>query len=109
MTLGETIRSARESKRITLRELARRMGVSAPYISDVEHDRRSLSPERKRDAARILGVDVVLLEASEGYTRELAHWIQGNPDLVAMLRESRSTSRPLRIGGCDCPCRKAKS
>lgn len=76
---------------MTLREFARRLGVSAPFISYVERDRCSLSPKRKLDAARILGVDAAVLEASEGYTRELAHWIRNSPDLIALLRKSRAS------------------
>lgn len=40
MTLGQRIRAARESRCLSLRELARRIGVSAPYLSDMELDRR---------------------------------------------------------------------
>ncbi len=102
MTLGEQLRKAREDKRMTLRALARAMDVSAPFLSNVEHDRRSLTPERRTQAAAALGIDVVLLEASEGYTRELADWIANSPDLIALLRESRDSLRPLRIGCCNC-------
>ncbi len=104
MTLGEQIRMAREAKRITLRQLARTVGVSAPFVSDVEHDRRSLTPERRVQFADALGIDPALLDAASGYTRDLAEWIASNPGLVRMLRESRSSGRPLVIGGEHCWC-----
>lgn len=98
MTLGEQIRAGRDAKKMTLRALARAIGVSAPFMSDVEHGRRPLTEERMRQVAAALDIDVVLLEAANGYTRDLADWIRDDHELVALLRESRRTGRPLRIG-----------
>lgn len=39
--VGDEIRIKREAAGITLRGLARAIGVSAPFMSDVEHGRRS--------------------------------------------------------------------
>lgn len=38
---GADLRKARERAGITLREVARRIGLSATYISDVERDNRT--------------------------------------------------------------------
>ena len=38
---GETVRSRRLEKRITLREMGRKLGVSAAYVSDIELGRRN--------------------------------------------------------------------
>ena len=40
--LGQRIRDARVRKGVSLRALARRVGVSAPYLSDMERGNRSL-------------------------------------------------------------------
>lgn len=42
MTFGEYLKHIREEKHITLRELARRLELSAPFLSDVENNRRAL-------------------------------------------------------------------
>lgn len=39
-SLGMAIREAREAKEWTLRATARALGVTPPFLSDVEHDRR---------------------------------------------------------------------
>lgn len=39
--VSRLLRSHREKKGISLREIARRMGLSAPYVSDVELGRRA--------------------------------------------------------------------
>ena len=46
VTIGQTIRVARKAAGMSIRELADRIGVSGPYIHDLEHDRRRLSSER---------------------------------------------------------------
>jgi transcriptional regulator with XRE-family HTH domain len=47
MSFGEYLKRKREEKQISLRELARRLDLSAPYLSDVENNRRGpLTEER---------------------------------------------------------------
>jgi transcriptional regulator with XRE-family HTH domain len=53
--VGEELRRLREKRGITLRAFAEKLGVSAPFVSDVEHGRRHLTAERLMVAARILG------------------------------------------------------
>ncbi len=43
-TFGAHLRTARIKKKISMRELAVRLGLSAPYVSDVEHSRRAPFP-----------------------------------------------------------------
>lgn len=47
ISFGEYLKRKREEKQISLRELARRLDLSAPYLSDVENNRRGpLTEER---------------------------------------------------------------
>ena len=105
-TLGEAVRWSREQKRMTLRALARTMEISAPYLSDVEHNRRSMTEDRIRDVARITGVDAdSLMERSDKLVKEMASWLRNNPEWLAFLRGVRGrTEEPQR---CLCPwCRE---
>ena len=61
MTLGQYIREARERKQITLRALAAACKLSAPFLSDVEHDRRT--PKDLDVIALALGVPADELHA----------------------------------------------
>lgn len=54
-TLGERIRELREHKDISLRELAKAVGTSAAFLSDVELGRRHPSPPVLKDLAKQLG------------------------------------------------------
>lgn len=66
-TFGETLRSLRLAKGITLREFARQLGVSAPYISQVEQDRAAAPvKERVTEMAHLLRVDPDELLAAAG-------------------------------------------
>jgi len=51
------LRELREAKDISLRELARRIGVSAPFLSDVELGRRFPTADKLELLAEELGVD----------------------------------------------------
>lgn len=44
--IGEKLRAKRQKARISLREVARRMEISAPYLSDMELGNRNWSTER---------------------------------------------------------------
>lgn len=44
--IGARMREMREKARLTLREVARRLGLSAMYICDLEHGRRGWNAER---------------------------------------------------------------
>src|SRR5882724_4314662 len=55
--LGETIRAYREEAGISLRELARKVSVSAPFMSDVELGRRYPKEETLREIATVLKLD----------------------------------------------------
>ena len=41
---GANVRTARRKVNMSLRELSRRMGCSAPYVSDLELGRRNWNP-----------------------------------------------------------------
>lgn len=112
-SLGQLIRDGRTAKRMTLRELSRRLGVSPPFMHDVEHDRRPLSLDRCKSVSEVLDIPLAELEARAGLSRDLLQWLRSRPDVLAMLHEARRggqslvliPSRPIdddmnrRIGG----------
>lgn len=53
-TVGVAIRAKREPQ-MSMRELARRCGISAPYLSDIEHGNRSPSMAVMENIAAALG------------------------------------------------------
>jgi len=103
-TLGARIQQARKAKRMTLRALASVLGVSAPFMSDVEHNRRAITEPRLDQVAKALDLDRTSLQALNGLSRDLKSWIRDNPELVQLLHEARNTNRPVIIGGETCPC-----
>lgn len=55
---GIELRNARGAAGMTLRQLGERVGLSAPFLSDVEHGRRSLSRESEIKVRAALGMKV---------------------------------------------------
>ena len=57
-TLGQYIRELREEKDLSLREFAKRLGLSAPFVSDIELGRRFPSDEVLEKMAEVLAVSI---------------------------------------------------
>lgn len=97
-TFGVYLKGLRESKDITLRELARKTGMSAAYISDIENDR--IAPLRKDKidiVAEVLELDVqqvrqlydLAARKRKEVAADLPEYIMGNDYVTAALRTAR--------------------
>jgi DNA-binding XRE family transcriptional regulator len=106
-TLGQTIRELREQKGMSLRALAKVVGVSAPFLCDVEWDRRKT--DRLEPLAVALGVPVTTLRALDNrVTSDLKVWLEQNPAMLAVLRKAQvaGTVPDVLLGG-NKSCRKS--
>ena len=99
VTFGEYLKHTREKKQISLREVARTLGVSAPFLSDVENNRRGpLTEERLTDLAKVLHLNE--LEKAEMYdivgkqkgllAPDLNPYVTERPYVNAALRTARN-------------------
>lgn len=89
-TLGEAIRHLRVVRGLSLRSLAEAAGVSAPFLSDLERNRRST--DRIEQFAEALGVGPEVLQGFD--TRlpsDVRAWISGNPGVATLLRDLRDS------------------
>ena len=91
MDFGATVRGAREGVGMTLTELARQLGVTKVYVSDVERGRRApFSRTRLEQVAEILKIDperlYVLSVRSRGHVNLSTDGVSDNKNrLAAML------------------------
>ena len=101
--LGDAIRWARKQARMTLRALAEKLDVSAPYLCDVEHGRRAMLDEKISAVAVATGVDSAsLLARSDRFTSELAAWLRNHPGFLELVKDLQREERAR----CHCPwCR----
>ena len=92
---------------MTLRELADKANLSAPFLSDVEHGRRQTN---EYDAlARALDVPVEELKAFDGRVEtELKIWLAQNPLLVALLKDLRDSGKPIPIEALRAATKKSR-
>lgn len=92
-TLGQAVYHARNERRLTIRQLADRVGVSAPFICDIEHDRRATN--KLTELAEALDIPYGELEKRAGLTRELKDWLSHHPKLIQLLQDIRNRRRPM--------------
>ena len=99
-TQGLEIRCLRMKSDYTLRAFANKLGISAAYQSDIEHDRRR-PPEkllrRMADALQHVGATYEALESLD--TRldpDIRLWANSTPGVREMLREIRESGHDPR-------------
>jgi|SRR5271167_881476 transcriptional regulator with XRE-family HTH domain len=87
-TLGERIRELREEHDLSVRELAKRLKVSAPFLSDVELGRRHPSDEVLERLARLLETTPEDLKKYDARPpmQELKRMVANNPAMGFALR-----------------------
>jgi transcriptional regulator with XRE-family HTH domain len=97
MTLGERIRARRLELGITLRELGRRVEVSAPYLTDLEAGRRHPSPEVLQRIAAALELPAAELEKLDTrLSPEVRRWVETQPEVARLLRTLQGAPRKRR-------------
>ena len=106
-TLGEAVRQLRTEKRMTLRALAEAVGISAPFLSDIEHGRRQTNEYEA--LARALEVPVEELKELDGRVEmDLKVWLAENPQLVGLLRDLRDSGMPIPVEALRAAARKTR-
>lgn len=90
-TAGELIRNERKLRGISISKLAELSGVSQPYISQIESDKRKPSYEIIRKIIGVLNIDFHLLSwASELYTdKEYQDYLNQKNYFESMTPEER--------------------
>lgn len=85
-SFGEFIASKREEKKITLREMARLLKITPPYLSDIEKDRRNPPDKEKLDEISVI---LSLSEEECSYMYDLAGKKRNaiSPDLPEYIME----------------------
>ena len=100
---GELLAALREEHDFTLRELARQLGVSAPFLSDVEKNRSApLTKDRRDKVAEILHLNTdektamfdLVGRQRNTVAPDLPDYIMGRDYVAAALR----TARDLNAG-----------
>ncbi len=87
-SLGQKIKELRDTADLSLRELAKTLGVSAPFLSDVELGRRFPSEEVLAKLATALSVPLEELRQydSRQPVADLKRMIESNPGLGFAFR-----------------------
>lgn len=94
-TLGQVIREIRDQRDYSLRELARRVGCSPAFLSDIELGRRFPSRKILNEIAQALGVPLEVLEQHDvrAPIEELRRRSESNPRFAFALRSIADMSQ----------------
>ena len=93
-TFGTYIRSLRLYRGFGLRELARQLGISAPYLSDLEKDKRGAPPvDLVRAIVKILDADSENIYDLAGKSRntiasDIEDLLIEKPEIISLLRSA---------------------
>ena len=93
-TFGTYIRSLRLHCGFGLRELARQLGISAPYLSDLERDKRSAPRgDLVRNIIKILDADSEIIYDLVGKSRntipsDIEDLLIAKPEIISLLRSA---------------------
>jgi transcriptional regulator with XRE-family HTH domain len=87
-SLADKIRHLRNEKNLSLRELARQVGVSAPFLTDVENHRRYPADDTLIKLAQVLGTTFEDLKSHDNRppTREIAELTDSNAGYAFAFR-----------------------
>ena len=91
--LGGFIRSQRESAHVSMRQLAKRAGVSNPYLSQIERGLRKPSAEVLQQIAKGLRVSAEALYVQAGILERK----DASPVLDAVLNDPQITERQKQV------------
>lgn len=85
---GDAIRTARTGAGMTMSALARLVGVTVPFMCDVEHGRRGMSDVHLATTCDVLGLDADAMQSMSGKV---------SPRVLEYLREHPLALRLLRL------------
>jgi transcriptional regulator with XRE-family HTH domain len=88
ISLGQRLRELRDKADLSLRELAKRIGISSPFLSDIELGRRFPSEEILAKLARALNVTLEHLKKYDNREpiADLKRLMDSNPKLGFAFR-----------------------
>lgn len=93
--LGDVLREARVAADLSLRDLAKRLGITPSYISDIENDRRVPSEDVLRLLANELKLDFDQLMAMAGRVGDQAErYLKQHPAAGTLFRRISDKKLP---------------
>jgi transcriptional regulator with XRE-family HTH domain len=88
--IGERLRSARDAAGLTQGQIAKKLGIHRPSISEIEAGRRKVSAEELAQMADAYGVQVGWLTGEEG-----AHQVEDDKIILAARQLSKLKEQDL--------------
>lgn len=97
MKIGEFIKTKRKEKNISLREMASKIDISHPYLSQIENNLRKASPEILDKISQIIDVSHYELMKIAGYIHEKEGLEKVVSDYCDLLNQIEHLCMEIRI------------
>lgn len=109
-TLGSIIKQCRKAAGLTQRELAARLDIVTPFLSDIEAGNRFPSREKLAEIAKALGVDAAKLQAYDhrDTVDEVRSFLTENPSYAVAFRTVVTTAAKKKLSPQELAKRIAK-
>jgi transcriptional regulator with XRE-family HTH domain len=100
MRFGELISAARTEQGLQSVQLAKEVGISRPFLWELERGTRSPSETTALALAHRLGLDPAVVLATAGLVSESAKlWLSARPDAIELVeRLARSNANEVLVG-----------
>ena len=95
---GSYIREIRISNGVGQRELAKKIGIAASYLNDIEKNKRSApKTDILKKISSILKIDLDLLsdlagKSKNGLAPDIIDYIEKNPNIISLLRTAKNNN-----------------
>lgn len=90
LSVGDVLKENRKKRGMTLKVLSNRSGVSASFISDVEHSRKNVGLSYAIAIADVLNIDFTLLLKEEVSTFVKEKMIITDPNIRCIIKASKN-------------------
>ncbi|MFL0181933.1 MULTISPECIES: helix-turn-helix domain-containing protein [unclassified Mycobacterium] len=87
--LGDRVKDARVEAGLTLRGVAKSLGLSPSYLNDIEYNRRTPSDDALQKISALFGLDLDELLAAAGrvgISKDAEQYIRENPSAGVLFR-----------------------
>ena len=97
-SLGDVIREARNANQRSLRDLAKTLGITPSYLSDIENNRRVPAEPVLRSIGHVLGLDYDDIMARAGRFGENAvRYMMRTPAAGVLMRKLSEANAPSEL------------
>jgi|SRR5690625_194042 len=96
MSIGDNIKAIRTERKLTQVKLAKEMGISRSYLSDIENNRKNPSSKTLETLSEKLGVSMFYITSGKKTLKDLSE-VEANEQLSSVSNKMKTTNDSVRL------------